>query len=103
VTGRLPSGSYQLALRTLADTFARQLEYAPVLAVTEAEDGGDPADTALLKQLHPTARRILIGSGGLAPAARGGSGGSGGFDVRAAAARQRLPHAFDGLHDPVTT
>lgn len=67
--------------RTVADTWARQLEYAPVLAVLESE-GADAADRALLAQLHPTARQVPIGHGDLAGAALGG------FDVQAAAAAQ---------------
>jgi G3E family GTPase len=85
--------------RTVADTFARQLEYAPVLAVTRTEDDADPADAALLEQLHPTARRVSIGAGELATAL-------GGFDVAAAAARQHpacalLPQEAD-QHGVVT-
>ncbi|MFC9642456.1 GTP-binding protein [Streptomyces mirabilis] len=45
--------------RTVADTFARQLEYAPVLAVASSEQADDE-DRALLAQLHPTARRVPI-------------------------------------------
>ncbi|GGP44611.1 CobW family GTP-binding protein [Streptomyces melanogenes] len=67
--------------RTVADTLARQLEYANVLALA-ASEFPDPADLALLGQLHSTARRVTVGEGGLAAAARGG------FDVRAAAERQ---------------
>ncbi|EFL33853.1 cobalamin synthesis CobW domain-containing protein [Streptomyces viridochromogenes DSM 40736] len=46
--------------RTVADTFARQLEYAPVLAVAESPEADDE-DRELLAQLHPTARRIPLG------------------------------------------
>ncbi|MBR8643034.1 GTP-binding protein [Streptomyces tuirus] len=46
--------------RTVADTFARQLEYAPVLAIAESPEADDE-DRELLAQLHPTARRIPIG------------------------------------------
>ncbi|GGR84901.1 cobalamin biosynthesis protein CobW [Streptomyces aureoverticillatus] len=67
--------------RTVADTWARQLEYPPVLAVLESEDA-DAEDRALLAQLHPTARQVPIGHGDLAGAALGG------FDVEAAAAAQ---------------
>ncbi|MFF4259508.1 CobW family GTP-binding protein [Streptomyces sp. NPDC001663] len=67
--------------RTVADTFARQLEYAPVLAVTDGEEADDE-DRELLEQLHPTARRVVIGHGDLAGAALAG------FDVEAAAAAQ---------------
>ncbi|MEU5699106.1 GTP-binding protein [Streptomyces aurantiacus] len=45
--------------RTIADTFARQLEYAPVLALAYSEEA-DEEDNALLAQLHPTARRVPI-------------------------------------------
>ncbi|MER6346159.1 CobW family GTP-binding protein [Streptomyces sp. NPDC001595] len=67
--------------RTVADTFARQLEYAPVLAVADSEEADDE-DRELLAQLHPTARRVTIGHGDLAGAALAG------FDVEAAAAAQ---------------
>ncbi|MFD7323690.1 CobW family GTP-binding protein [Streptomyces sp. NPDC059875] len=68
--------------RTVADTWARQLEYAPVLAVVDNADADDE-DRALLAQLHPTARRIPVESGTeLAAAALAG------FDVEAAAAAQ---------------
>ncbi|MEU8524956.1 MULTISPECIES: CobW family GTP-binding protein [Streptomyces] len=67
--------------RTVGDTWARQLEYAPVLAVV---DGGeaDGEGHALLAQLHPTARRVPAASPELARAAFAG------FDVEAAAAAQ---------------
>lgn len=48
--------------RTVADTFARQLEYAPVLAVLDSDEA-DEEDRALLAQLHPTARKVPIGDG----------------------------------------
>ncbi|MEU9994270.1 GTP-binding protein [Streptomyces sp. NPDC050848] len=68
--------------RTVADTWARQLEYAPVLAVVDSPDADDE-DRALLAQLHPTARQIPVESGAeLAAAALAG------FDVEAAAAAQ---------------
>ncbi|PJN07048.1 cobalamin biosynthesis protein CobW [Streptomyces sp. CB01635] len=67
--------------RTIADTWARQLEYAPVLALVDSPEADD-ADRALLAQLHPTARQVRIGHGELAGAALGG------FDVDAAAAAQ---------------
>ncbi|WP_030043316.1 GTP-binding protein [Streptomyces resistomycificus] len=54
--------------RTVADTFARQLEYAPVLAVADSPEA-DEEDQELLAQLHPTARQVPIGHGGLAGAA----------------------------------
>ncbi|MFJ7155119.1 CobW family GTP-binding protein [Streptomyces sp. NPDC101118] len=80
--------------RTVADTFARQLEYAPVLAVVEGE-GADDVDRALLAQLHPTALRVPAGTPELAALAVAG------FDVEAAAARQHpacalLPQEADG-------
>lgn len=46
--------------RTVADTFARQLEYAPVLAVLDSPQA-DEEDHELLTQLHPTAHRVPIG------------------------------------------
>ncbi|MGI5481491.1 CobW family GTP-binding protein [Streptomyces lavendofoliae] len=67
--------------RTVADTWARQLEYAPVLAVLDGPDADDE-DRALLAQLHPTARRVELPHGDLAAAALSG------FDVEAAAAAQ---------------
>ncbi|MEU0135828.1 GTP-binding protein [Streptomyces sp. NPDC006296] len=79
--------------RTIGDTFARQLEYAPVLAVTDSVDTG-PDDLALLRQLHPSAQHVGVGSGAL------GARAVAGFDVTAAAAAQhpacaRLPHDCD--------
>ncbi|MDT0459782.1 GTP-binding protein [Streptomyces sp. DSM 41527] len=68
--------------RTVADTWARQLEYAPVLAIATGEEAADPADLALLAQLHPMAHQVPVESAELAAAARAG------FDVAAAAARQ---------------
>ncbi|MEU6454918.1 GTP-binding protein [Streptomyces sp. NPDC047065] len=53
--------------RTVADTFARQLEYAPVLALADSLPGSpeaDDEDRELLAQLHPTARRVSVGPGG---------------------------------------
>ncbi|MGW2170525.1 CobW family GTP-binding protein [Streptomyces sp. NPDC001705] len=53
--------------RTVADTFARQLEYAPVLALADSLPGSpeaDDEDRELLAQLHPTARRVPVGPGG---------------------------------------
>ncbi|MEU6933392.1 GTP-binding protein [Streptomyces sp. NPDC046374] len=67
--------------RTVGDTWARQLEYAPVLAVVDSAVA-DGEDHALLAQLHPTARRVPAGSGELVEAAFAG------FDVEAAAAAQ---------------
>ncbi|MGY5137194.1 CobW family GTP-binding protein [Streptomyces nigrescens] len=67
--------------RTIGDTWARQLEYAPLLALV---DGGeaDDEDRAVLVQLHPTARHVPVDSRQLAEAAFAG------FDVEAAAAAQ---------------
>ncbi|GAA4015169.1 CobW family GTP-binding protein [Streptomyces plumbiresistens] len=74
--------------RTVADTFARQLEYAPVLALADSPEADDE-DRELLAQLHPTARQVPIGHGDLAGArpelARAALAG---FDVEAAAAAQ---------------
>ncbi|MER6057975.1 CobW family GTP-binding protein [Streptomyces albidoflavus] len=67
--------------RTVADTWARQLEYAPVLAVAESEEADDE-DRALLAQLHPTARHVPVGSGELAQFAFAG------FDPEAASVAQ---------------
>ncbi|WP_369215377.1 CobW family GTP-binding protein [Streptomyces flavofungini] len=67
--------------RTVADTWARQLEYAPVLAVADSADADDE-DHALLAQLHPTAHQVDAGAGDLLAAALAG------FDVEAAAAAQ---------------
>ncbi|MFI8995864.1 GTP-binding protein [Streptomyces sp. NPDC053542] len=68
--------------RTVADTWARQLEYPSALVLAPGEEPGDEADLALLNQLHPTAQRIAVESPELAAAAVAG------FDVAAAAARQ---------------
>ncbi|MFG2831689.1 CobW family GTP-binding protein [Streptomyces sp. NPDC048434] len=68
--------------RTVADTWARQLEYAPVLALATGEEEAEPADLALLAQLHPMAHQVPVESGELAASATAG------FDVAAAAARQ---------------
>ncbi|MFK4100669.1 CobW family GTP-binding protein [Streptomyces sp. NPDC019531] len=85
--------------RTVADTFARQLEYAPVLAVLDSPEA-DEEDRELLAQLHPTARQVPIGDdrptdpGGTpypvrpsahSPLARAALAG---FDVESAAAAQ---------------
>ncbi|MEU2893248.1 CobW family GTP-binding protein [Streptomyces albidoflavus] len=67
--------------RTVADTWARQLEYAPVLAVAESEDADDE-DRALLAQLHPTAHHVPIASDELARVAFAG------FDPEAASVAQ---------------
>ncbi|MFD7922978.1 CobW family GTP-binding protein [Streptomyces sp. NPDC059740] len=67
--------------RTVGDTWARQLEYAPVLALVAGEEA-DEQDHALLTQLHPTAHRVDAASGELAELAFAG------FDVEAAATAQ---------------
>ncbi|MGW3154244.1 CobW family GTP-binding protein [Streptomyces sp. NPDC001089] len=67
--------------RTIADTWARQLEYAPVLALVH-NDAADEQDHALLAQLNPMARRVDASSDELARAAFAG------FDVDAAATAQ---------------
>ncbi|MFD7564871.1 CobW family GTP-binding protein [Streptomyces tendae] len=85
--------------RTVADTFARQLEYASVLALADSLPGSpeaDEEDRELLAQLHPTARRVPIGHGNPAgaPHASPHAGPElaraalAGFDVEAAAAAQ---------------
>ncbi len=68
--------------RTVADTFARQIEYPTVLALAEGDDEADDADHVLLAQLTPAARRLRVGEGTLGPALLAG------FDLAAAAARQ---------------
>ncbi|MFI1359671.1 GTP-binding protein [Streptomyces sp. NPDC020898] len=100
--------------RTVADTFARQLEYATVLALVDSPDADDE-DRELLAQLHPTARQVPVSGGhpgdlaGMeapadAPAEASAAAGAGeetgrplsplaaaalaGFDVEAAAAAQ---------------
>ena len=82
--------------RTVADTFARQLEYATVLALVDSPEADDE-DRELLAQLHPTARQVPVSGGhpgdlagapdasGLSPLA---SAALAGFDVEAAAAAQ---------------
>ncbi|WP_308406785.1 GTP-binding protein [Streptomyces sp. AC555_RSS877] len=74
--------------RTVADTFARQLEYAPVLALADSAEA-DAEDRELLAQLHPTARQVALGHGD--PAGAHGElarAALAGFDVEAAAAAQ---------------
>ncbi|MEU9305244.1 GTP-binding protein [Streptomyces sp. NPDC048269] len=67
--------------RTVGDTWARQLEYAPVLAIADSDEADDE-DRALLAQLHPTARQVPTGSSELTRLAFAG------FDVETAAAAQ---------------
>ncbi|GAB2772851.1 CobW family GTP-binding protein [Streptomyces daliensis] len=68
--------------RTVGDTFARQLEYAPVLALADGAEEAEGADMALLAQLHPVADQVRVDAPDFARAATVG------FDVAAAAARQ---------------
>ncbi|MFF2504063.1 CobW family GTP-binding protein [Streptomyces sp. NPDC058067] len=86
--------------RTVADTFARQLEYPTVIALAEADaygEGGEAADDtdhALLAQLTPGARKVRVESGALGAALLRG------FDLAAAQARVHpacalLPQACD--------
>ncbi|MEV7393721.1 GTP-binding protein [Streptomyces sp. NPDC091215] len=76
--------------RTIADTFARQLEYPTVIALVEdgsSGEGGvgggaaDDTDRALLTQLTPGARKVRAENGALGAALLAG------FDMAAAAAR----------------
>ncbi|MFJ8364574.1 GTP-binding protein [Streptomyces sp. NPDC093984] len=72
--------------RTVADTFARQLEYPTVIALVDSSCGegsecADDCDHALLAQLTPGARAVRVEGGGLGAALLAG------FDVAAAAAR----------------
>ncbi|MFF1452892.1 GTP-binding protein [Streptomyces sp. NPDC058274] len=88
--------------RTVADTLARQLEYAPVLALVDSPEADDE-DRALLAQLHPTARQVPVGRGA-SVSPETGSAGAGrsalaaaalaGFDVEAAAAAQHPASAL---------
>ncbi|MFE1250909.1 CobW family GTP-binding protein [Streptomyces sp. NPDC058735] len=74
--------------RTVADTFARQLEYAPVLAIADSPEADDE-DRELLAQLHPTARHVPIGQGGPATGrTAGGPVGAAGGDLTAPAPRR---------------
>ncbi|WP_330290208.1 CobW family GTP-binding protein [Streptomyces sp. NBC_00576] len=85
--------------RTVADTFARQLEYATVLALVDSPEADDE-DRELLAQLHPTARQVPV-TGGRPGGSAGATDATGapsisalasaalaGFDVEAAAAAQ---------------
>lgn len=70
--------------RTVADTFARQLEHPTVIAVVEDGSSGESADDtdrALLAQLTPGARKVGVDGGTLGPALLAG------FDLAAATAR----------------
>ncbi|MFI6151531.1 CobW family GTP-binding protein [Kitasatospora sp. NPDC051170] len=68
--------------RSRAEALAHQIEYATTIAVARGGETG----LAMLRQLHPTARRVLLGTGELLRAALGG------FDV--AAARDRVNPAL---------
>ena len=77
--------------RTVADTFARQLEYPTLIALVEGGatgeggaggEGADDTGHALLAQLTPGARKVRVGGTGALGAALWA-----GFDVPAAAAR----------------
>ncbi|WP_063346771.1 GTP-binding protein [Streptomyces sp. MJM8645] len=70
--------------RTRAEALAHQVEYATTLAVPRAT--AHTPGLALLRQLHPTARVVRLGTGALTRAALGG------FDV--AAARDRVNPAI---------
>ncbi|WP_328892154.1 CobW family GTP-binding protein [Streptomyces sp. NBC_00236] len=67
--------------RTVGDTWARQLEYASVIALVENTEADDE-DRALIGQLHPTAPQAAAGSPELVKLALAG------FDVEAAGAGQ---------------
>ncbi|MGW1094811.1 CobW family GTP-binding protein [Streptomyces sp. NPDC002455] len=67
--------------RTVGDTWARQLEYASVIALVDSDDE-DAQDRALIGQLHPTAPQVPAASDALVKLALAG------FDVEAAAAAQ---------------
>ncbi|MEV1019548.1 GTP-binding protein [Streptomyces sp. NPDC050264] len=67
--------------RTVGDTWARQLEYASVVALVDS-DQADEEDHALLGQLHPTAPHVASGSRELTKLALAG------FDVAAAGTGQ---------------
>jgi G3E family GTPase len=86
--------------RTVADTWARQLEYAPVLALTDGTEPADATDLALLNQLHPMARQVRVDGGEFEELAAAATGNDRVFDVEGAAARLHpacalLPQAAD--------
>ncbi|MET9611752.1 CobW family GTP-binding protein [Kitasatospora indigofera] len=68
--------------RTRAEALAHQIEYATTITLAR----GGEAGLSMLRQLNPTARRVLLGTGELLRAALGG------FDV--AAARDRVNPAL---------
>ncbi|MFF7633139.1 CobW family GTP-binding protein [Kitasatospora sp. NPDC008050] len=76
--------------RTVAEALSHQVEYASVLAVAHSPAAVGSAEAqaglAMLRQLHPTARFVRLGSGALVGAALTG------FDV--AAARDRVNPAL---------
>ncbi|KUN33834.1 cobalamin biosynthesis protein CobW [Streptomyces longwoodensis] len=78
--------------RTVADTFARQMEYAPVLAVVDSPEADDE-DRELLRQLHPTARRVPVPSGASADPATPGAPESAPSSARASNPPARLTSA----------
>nr|WP_104790752.1 GTP-binding protein [Streptomyces sp. QL37]PPQ61371.1 cobalamin biosynthesis protein CobW [Streptomyces sp. QL37] len=67
--------------RTVGDTWARQLEYASVIALVDSQRA-DAQDLALIGQLHPTAPQVPAASDALAQLALAG------FDVETAGAAQ---------------
>ena len=90
--------------RTVAEALAHQVEYAGTLAVPQLPEAAGSrelrAGLAMLRQLHPTARSVRLGTGQL------GSAAMAGFDVTAARDRVNpalalLPQACD--HDGVAT
>ncbi|UED85585.1 CobW family GTP-binding protein [Streptomyces profundus] len=46
--------------RTVAETWTRQVEYAPLLALADPSGRVTEADAELLRQLHPTARQVAV-------------------------------------------
>ncbi|MFF9644094.1 CobW family GTP-binding protein [Kitasatospora aureofaciens] len=82
--------------RTRAEALTQQIEYATVHAVPEAGDAAGSSELraglAMLRQLHPSARTVALGTGTLAPAALAG------FDVPAA--RDRVNPALALLPYP---
>nr|WP_053750038.1 GTP-binding protein [Streptomyces sp. MMG1533] len=84
--------------RTVADTFARQLEYAPVLALADSPEADDE-DRELLAQLHPTARRVPIGHGD--PAGASGVPGASGGDFLASSSSGPASGGHPPLSSPL--
>lgn len=60
--------------RTIADTWARQLEYPALLALADGPEPADETDLELLRQLHPTARHVHIHEADFASLATAGIG-----------------------------